>query len=279
MSYLQAVLLGIIQGLTEFLPVSSSGHLVILEHIYDLQPQSREMLLFDLMLHLGTVLAVLVFFRQSLKRYASDLSHHLQPALLMPVREYRRTACIRFSILAVVAILATGIFYILFDEIVETGFEKPSVVAICWLITGTFLLLTDFRKKTRRGLRQFGLAAAIIVGLAQGVALFPGVSRSGATICAALLLGLHRRWAGEFSFLIGVPAILGATAVHLLDVFRTPMEGLPWGPILAGTVVSTLVGWFALFLLFWLLRKAKFKYFAFYCYLIGLITLGAVFFR
>ncbi len=279
MGYIQAILLGILQGLTEFLPVSSSGHLVILEHVFDLQPESREMILFDLMLHLGTVLAVLVFYHRSLKRYFGDLSRNLLPALRQPAGMFHRSASIRFSVLAMAAIGVTGIFYLLFSKAVETGFEKPSVVAICWLVTGTFLLLTDFRKHTRRGLRQFGLAAAIVVGLAQGVALFPGVSRSGATICAALLLGLHRRWAGEFSFLIGVPAILGATALHLMDVFHTPMDGLDWGPILAGSLVSAAVGWFALSLLIWFLRKAKFRYFAFYCYLLGLVTLGVLYFR
>jgi len=279
MGYLQAILLGILQGLTEFLPVSSSGHLVILEHIFDLQPESREMILFDLMLHLGTVAAVLLFYRRSLTRYTGDLSRNLLPALRDPAGMFHRSASIRFSVLAAAAILITGLFYVLFGNAVETGFEKPSVVAICWLVTGTFLLLTDFRKHTRRGLRQFGLAAAIVVGLAQGVALFPGISRSGATICAALLLGLHRRWAGEFSFLIGVPAILGATCIHLADVVRLPLDGLAWGPILTGTIVSAVVGWFALALLIWFLRKARFRYFAFYCYLIGLITLIVLHFR
>ncbi len=273
MSYLQAILLGILQGLTEFLPVSSSGHLVILEHLIDLKPESREMVLFDLMLHLGTVLAVLAFYRRSVTRYFKDLTGNLLPALRQPAVMYRKSACIRFSVLAAAAIFITGTIFALFGDYIESGFESPYVVAVCWLVTGTFLLLTDFRKHTRRSLRQFGLTAAIIVGIAQGIALFPGISRSGATICAALLLGLHRRWAGEFSFLIGVPAILGATALHLADVLREPANNLPWGPVLAGSAVSAIVGWFALCLLIWVLRRAQFKFFAGYCYLLGLITL------
>jgi undecaprenyl-diphosphatase len=272
MSYLEAVLLGIVQGLTEFLPVSSSGHLVILQHFFELNPESPEMILFDLAVHLGTVVAILVYYRQSIKKYLSHLGGSLKD-LNHPILSYERSASVRFTVLAGGAIFGTGVFYVLFKDIVEQGFVKPWIVSVCWVVTGCVLLATDYRHKCRRSLRQFGIMAAILVGLAQGVALFPGISRSGSTICVAILLGLHRRWAGEFSFLIGVPAIVGALLIKGIGFFNNISDPLGWGPILLGSVVSAVVGFAALSLLIWTLRKARLKYFAIYCYLIAVISL------
>jgi len=147
---------------------------------------------------------------------------------------------------------------------------RLAVVAVMWLISGTFLLITDLRKKARLGLRQFGVLAAIIVGLAQTVAILPGISRSGATICAAILIGLRRRWAVEFSFLIAIPAILGATAVESIKNFaEISSGGLPIGVAAAGAVAAALTGILALKLLMKTARAANLKYFAFYCYLLA----------
>ena len=277
LNYLQAILLGILQGLTEFLPVSSSGHLVILQNIFGLEPQTPAMILFDLAVHLGTVVAVLIYFRHSLRKYSHDLIENCKH-LNHPIDSYRRSAAIRFSTLAAIAIVVTGLFYITAGDKIKEGFEKPHMVAICWLVTATLLLLTDIRSRPRGGLRNFGMLAAVLVGLAQGAALFPGISRSGATICVAVLLGLRRRWAGEFSFLIGVPAIIGATLLEGISFFANVGEydSLSWGPTLAATAISAIVGWAALALLFWMLRKAKLKYFAIYCYLIAIITLAVL---
>ncbi|MBN1437326.1 MAG: undecaprenyl-diphosphate phosphatase [Sedimentisphaerales bacterium] len=272
MSYLEAILLGIVQGLTEFLPVSSSGHLVILQHWFKHNPDDPAMILFDLALHLGTVVAILFYYRHSIKKYFQHLFTSLAD-LNHPGKLYHQSASIRFTLLAGIAIVVTGLFYALFKDIVEKGFEKAWIVAVCWLITAAVLLLTDQRKHARRSLRQFGIIAAVLVGLAQGAALFPGISRSGSTICVAVLLGLHRRWAGEFSFLIGVPAILGAALLKGKEFFELDHSALDWGPLLAGSVISAVVGLAALSLLIWALRRAKLKYFAAYCAVIAVVTL------
>jgi undecaprenyl-diphosphatase len=276
LSFLQAILLGVVQGLTEFLPVSSSGHLVILQHIFKLGPQSDPMILFDLAVHLGTMVAILIYYRRSLRKFFPHLVRSLKQ-INDPLGLYRRSASIRFTILAVVATGATGVVFVLFKDLIDAGFDKPNIVAFCWIFTAALLLITDRRKHTRRSLRQFGIIAALLVGLAQGLALFPGVSRSGSTICVAVLLGLHRRWAGEFSFLIGSVAITGASLVKGLEFFRAPHEPLSWGPIIIGMVVSALVGWLALALLIWALRRARLKYFAIYCAVLAGATLWAGF--
>lgn len=278
LTYLKAILLGIIQGLTEFLPVSSSGHLVMLQHIMKIDPQSQAMILFDLAVHLGTVGAILIYYRHSIRKYFVHLYGSVS-MLNRPLVAYRKSASIRFTVLAGCAIFTTGVFYVLFGDFVEQGFGEAWIVAVCWIITATILLVTDRRHQCRRGLRDFGVVCAVVVGLAQGFALFPGISRSGSTICAALLLGLHRRWAGEFSFLIGVPAILGATLIEGIKFFSSEHVAFQWGPTLVGAAVSGVVGLGALSLLIWAVRKARLKYFAIYCYVIAAITLGVVFFR
>lgn len=277
MSYLEAVVMGIVQGLTEFLPVSSSGHLVMVQFLTGHEP--KEYLLFDLLLHLGTVGAIIIYFRDSLRKYAGHLRRSLALVRRDPLGSYRQSASVRFTVLAVTATFATFVFYVLLKDWVESGFEQPIVVAICWLVTGTLLLVTDARRQARRGLRQFGIVAALAIGLAQGFALFPGISRSGATICAAVLIGLHRRWAGEFSFLIGSVAIILATILKGMELFNTGGEtfrantAAMLGPMFAGTLVSMAVGVAALALLFWALRRAHLRYFAFYCYLLSIASL------
>ena len=272
MKIIEAIILGIVQGITEFLPVSSSGHLVVLQKHMGLDSAGDEMILFNLAVHVGTVAAVLIYYRHSITKYLL----HLKNSLLSrrsPAELYSRSPSVRISILALAAIGVTGIFYALAGDWIEQGFESSTTVGICWLITATLLILTDQRKHTPRGLRQFGIAAALAIGLAQGMALWPGISRSGTTICIAVLLGLHRRWAMEFSFLIGTPAILGAALIKGTQALQNGQSAINWVPILAATVVSAAVGLIALELLVWAVKKAKLKYFAIYLYLIGTLAL------
>ena len=275
MDYVQAILLGIVQGLTEFLPISSSGHLVILQELFGMSPESDSMIVFDLAVHLATMGAILVYYRQSIGKYVPHLCRSL-PRLNHPVETYRRSASIRFTVLAILATMVTGVVYVLLKDGVKQGFERPSVVAVCWIVTATLLLFTDRHKHTRRSLRRFGLTAALAVGLAQGLALFPGISRSGSTICVAVLWGLHRRWAGEFSFFIGVVAISGASLIEGYKFFSGPHPEIAWGPMAVGAVASFLVGWAALGMLIWAVQRAKLKWFAIYCYIIAAATLMMV---
>lgn len=272
MEYWQAVLLGIVQGLTEFLPVSSSGHLVIGQWQMGFDPDDPAMILFDLVVHLGTVLAVLVYYRRSLKSYLGGLAQ-CGPDLLNPVTSYQKNPVFRVTLLALAATVATGVIYVLFHDSIESGFNSPPMVAVCWIVTATVLLITDRRGRVRGSLREFSLIAALAVGLAQGVALFPGISRSGSTICVAVLFGLRRPWAGQFSFLIGVPAICGATLIKFAQYFQAGHVSVDWGPMIVGGLISAVVGLAALALLLWAVRRAKLKFFAIYCYLLAIGTL------
>jgi undecaprenyl-diphosphatase len=268
----QAVILGVIQGLTEFLPVSSDGHLVLFENLFNLNPESPQMLLFDLTVHMGTVVAIFVVFRKSIAGLAANLLAWRKYGTT-PLEVYRRSPSVHVLVLAVLVTAVTGVCGLSLEKYFVAARGKLGILPIMWIITGTLLLITDWRKKTRMGLRQFGVLAAIIVGLAQATAILPGISRSGTTICAAILIGLRRRWAVEFSFLIAIPAILGATAVEMLKHFAEISSGnLPIGSAAAGAIAAALTGILALKLLVKTTLAANLKYFAFYCYLLAALV-------
>jgi len=265
--------LGVLQGVTEFLPVSSSGHLVLVESLFGLDAETPEMLLFDLAVHVGTVAAIFIVFRRSIAGFLRNLMGSAGGGKDF-VGAYRKSPSVRFLVLAIVATLVTGVCGLVFKKYFIFARGSLRLVAVMWIITGTLLLITDGRKKARLGLRQFGLAAALVVGLAQAAAIMPGISRSGATICAAILIGLHRRWAVEFSFLIAIPAILGATVIEAVqDWGRISPGGLPVASGVVGAAAAAVVGGLALKLLIKTVRGAKLKYFAIYCYILAGLVL------
>lgn len=269
-----AALLGVAQGLTEFLPVSSSGHLVLLEHFLpSIDPENDEMLLFDLALHVATVGSIIIVFRTAIRRFCMSLVSIGRYGSLQPAVVYRNNAAVRFCVLAIVSTVVTAICYKLFKDPLESARKLP-VLAVTWAVTGVLLLVTDRRTKTRRGLRDIGIGFAILVGIAQSVAILPGISRSGATICTAILLGLHRRWAIEYSFLISIPAILGGALLQLLNQQDVHLsEGLPAGFIVIGMCSALTAGILSLKWLVRASRKRKLKPFALYCLLLSLFVL------
>ncbi len=264
-----AAILGAVQGLTEFLPVSSSGHLVLLENLFHFDPEKPEMLLFDLTIHTGTVIAIFIVFRKSIAAFAKNLIAFGKYGST-PIAIYKKSPSVHLLVLAIVTTFVTSVLGLSFKHYFESARGSLAVIAVMWIINATLLLITDWRGKTRLGLRQFGLVAAVIVGLAQTAAIMPGISRSGATICAAILIGLHRRWAVEFSFLIAIPAILGATAVELIQNFdKINSAAMPLSTIIVGPAVAAIVGIAALKILIKVSRKANLKIFAFYCYILA----------
>jgi len=268
-----AVILGAVQGLTEFLPVSSSGHLVLFETLFNFDPEKPGMLLFDLAVHVGTVASIFIVFRKSIIAFAKNLTAFRKYGSTVAAI-YQRSPSVHFLVLAIVATGVTGILGVLFKDYFTSARGNLAIVGLMWVLTGTLLLITDLRKKTRLGLRQFGVLAAVLIGVSQAAAIMPGISRSGATICTAILIGLHRRWAVEFSFLIAIPAILGATAIQLAGNFtEIGSGGLPISSILIASIVAAIVGVVALKLLVKTARAAKLKIFAFYCYILACFTL------
>lgn len=264
-----ATILGIVQGITEFLPVSSSGHLVLFGNIFHLDTEKPEMLLFDLAVHIGTLVSIFIVFYKSIVAFLKNMAGFRKYGT-MPIEIYKRSPSIHIFVLAIITTGVTGVLGMSFKHYFAAAFGSLRTVALMWIVTGTFLLITDFRKKTRMGIREFGVIAAVIIGLAQTVAILPGVSRSGATICAAILIGLHRRWAVEYSFLIAIPAILAATLVESLENFsKIGSAALPMSAIIVGSVAAAIAGVLALKILIKISRAANLKFFAFYCYILA----------
>ncbi len=272
LSYLSAIMMGILQGLTEFLPVSSSGHLVMFQHLAEFNPESADMMLFDLAVHVGTVASILYFYRKSVHKFAGGLLRD-SGRLCEPRTLISKSPAWRFAILALTSTFATGVVYVICKKTIESAFENPNYVSCCWLITACVLFITDLKKGHSRKIKDFTVMCALLIGLAQGIAILPGISRSGSTICACLLLGLHRRWAGEFSFLIGVIAILGATLIESIDFFSQANASMPWGPVIAGSAASGITGFLALSLLMWVVKNAKLKIFAIYLIVAAIASL------
>ncbi len=277
----QAVVLGVIQGLTEFLPVSSSGHLALVQHWMRLPAESTEMLLFDVATHLGTLLAVVVVFARTFLAYFARLIRELRSDGPPPNPRSRRSwfvrkAAWRVAILGMIACVPTGVIGLGFQDQFKAAFGSPTAIGIALLVTGVLLFASSKVPRPRKSWRQFGVLGALAVGVAQGLAITPGISRSGATICTALLCGLKRQWAAEFSFLIAFPAICAAAAKEFKDVLELPADqlaGIPALPIAVGSLVATVVGYFALKGLLAAVRGAKLVYFSYYVWALGVLVI------
>jgi len=274
--FVKAALLGVIQGLTEFLPVSSSGHLAVVQAWLDLDAAGLAMLLFDVFAHLGTLVAVLIVFRRQISLFLRRLLRESARAFVGD------RIAFRIALLGIVASVPTAFIGLAFKDKFEEAFGEPRWIGAALACTGAILFVTRWLPRPTRGWRQFLWWQAAIVGIAQGMAIMPGISRSGATICVALMLGLRRRWAGEFSFFIAVPAILGATVLKTADAFEAVAGesiAIGWGPIAVGGLLSFLTGIAALMILLVVVRRAQLHYFAFYCWLLSAAILSGLLVR
>ncbi len=271
MTTLQAIMLGLVQGLTEFLPVSSSGHLVLLQNVSGFH---EEELLFDICLHMGTLVAVCAVFRKDILAILNSL-RRLPGALRKPedLRSlYAEEMDIRIAMLIVSGNIPTGILGLLFHQIAEDIFGTVLIVGLMLIFTGTFLWLTRYQRRPGRLIGQMNAADALLTGLAQGFAILPGISRSGATIATMLFLGLDRELAGRYSFLLSIPAILGAL---ILSIDSAGVgNGMSMTSVLSGTLIAGIVGFAALVLLLRIVQNGKLHLFSPYCWLLGAVTLG-----
>lgn len=264
---LTAALLGLIQGLTEFLPVSSSGHLVIGQELFGLtEPQ----LLFDVLLHIGTLTAVVVFVRRELVGLilAFFKFDYLSPGGFK--RRWKDDPDFRLLTAVVVGTIPTGIIGLAFKDVFEALFDSSRAVGWAFLATGLMLLASRLARPGERGEGDVGPWRSAVVGLVQGLAIIPGISRSGSTITAGLFLGLTRETAARFSFLLSLPAIVGALILELLD---TGGLNVALSAAVAGFLTALVSGYLALVWLVRLVKAGRLHWFAPYLFVIGAITL------
>ncbi|MFN4274606.1 MAG: undecaprenyl-diphosphate phosphatase [Aliihoeflea sp.] len=282
MTILEAFILGIVQGVFMFVPVSSTAHLVIAQHLMINAgaslppPESPEMILFDLIVHVGTLVSIAIVFWSSLRYLVLATSAEMAAFARAPGGWGIVGPVLRLMIFGAVTVFVTGVLGLVFKDWIELVFASPKIVAFTLATTGLLLWLTDRLGPRPIGLKGIGFRIAIIIGIAQAAALVPGISRSGITIIAGLFAGLKRRWAAEYSFLVAIPTILAATIVQSArEVEPGALEALGYVPLLVGFLVSAIVGTIALKLVLVLLYRAQLKVFAIYLFLLaGLVALG-----
>ena len=251
MTIFEAALLGIIQGLTEFLPISSSGHLVIGQKVLGISVAGN---VFEIVVHLGTLVSVLIVFWSDIWQLITSLKS-------TPTQKYI------FAI--VIGTLPAMVIGFLFKDVISEAFENIKVVAVTLMITGLILLTTKF---INTKLKDISAGRGLLIGIAQGMAIIPGISRSGLTISLGMYLGIAPDKAAKFSFLLGIPAILGAGLLTGLDLMESSEPTLALSVLIVGFVSSLLVGWISLKWLLGLIKSGKFHWFGVYCLLIGLIS-------
>ncbi len=259
MTLIQALVLGLLQGVTEFLPVSSSGHLVVLEHLWHMPEQTR--LALTAVLHVGTAFALLVFFRRQLGSILTGIVAR-EPG--------RRTQSLLMIGYIAIGSIPAAVVGLLLEKRIEQAFSEPVLVGALLLVTGGFLLATRFFQE--RNCRM-GWWVALVVGVAQAFAILPGISRSGATIAAAVFLGMYRKDAFEFSFLLSVPVVLAAAAKELVGI-DYGLAGV--GPIVVGILVALLTGVGALMLMRRVVLGRWLHWFFPYCWVVGILVICLV---
>jgi undecaprenyl-diphosphatase len=263
MNWIGVAILGIVQGLTEFLPVSSSGHLVLAEKIFNLHTEN---IYLEVFLHFGTFMAVLIIFRKDI--YGIFKSLWLR--ICSKANDEDSKNYLNLFYCLVIGTLPAVILGLLFKNLVETSFKNSQLVSLMLVCTGFFLFLTRFSKAKKDSV---GFLDSLIIGLAQGLALLPGISRSGWTISAGLFRGIKGNKAAEFSFLLSLPAILGASVLKLKESLGQNLPSKTMALYLSGVLFAFIFGYFSIKFMLRILKKGKLEYFGYYCIIIGILSL------
>ncbi len=285
MSFFESCIMGIVQGLTEFLPVSSSGHLAIFKHILKINTDTG--ILFDILLHLGTLIAVFIAYFEDIKKLIIEgcllIWDCIQNVIIFfknqfgkgkkaPYRKVISSAYRRFVLLVIISTIPTGLIGVLASDIIERASETLIVPGLGLLITATLLMIADGTKSGKKDASTVTYKNSLFLGICQGVATIPGISRSGTTITACLLCGLDKSFAVKHSFIMSIPAILGATVLELKDVGSLAISGGQWASYIVGMIVSAIVGFICIKTMLVVVRKKKFKGFSIYCAIAGAIA-------
>lgn len=261
MELFKAIILGIIQGLTEFLPISSSGHLVLAEHYLNFNNPDIS---FEIILHLGSLFAVLLYFRK-------DILSLIKSLILFKNKELQHVKNRNTVFYIIVATTVTGILGLYFEDPLTKAFSSLYIPSFMLIITGFILYISDKIEPEGIKTHQLGIKKSILIGLAQAFAILPGISRSGTTITVGIFAGLDREEAARFSFILSVPAILGANILKFSSIIN--LDKSLWLAYFLGTVAAFTSGYLVISFLISVVKKQKLKYFAFYCWLIAIITL------
>lgn len=268
MDIFQAIIIGLVQGLTEFLPVSSSAHLIFAQQALGVADVG---LAFDVLLHVGTLVAVVVYF-------FNDIVNMIKGFLLSLVDlkegnfigEIKKDPYKKLAWLTILATIPVGVVGVLFNDAIEEMFTGLTIPAFLLLITGCLLYASQRMNSGRIDVRNLTIKEALFMGCGQALAILPGLSRSGTTIAAGLFAGLDKEFAAKFSFILSIPAILGAAVFQLKDLSGGSVE---IGACIAGFIVAVISGYLAISVLLKVVREKSLDIFAYYCWIVGIIVL------
>ena len=284
MNLWKIIIMGLVQGLAEFLPISSSGHLALFRHILNLDLDGG--ILFDIMLHFGTLVAIFIAFWKDIKKLIVEgllivkdffvnigiFFTHLGKKSDKPYVKMINTAYRKFVMMVIVSTIPTGIIGLLLNDEVERAMGTIIFPGIGLIMTSLLLMLADNAKAGTKRPNQISYGEAFVVGCSQGIATFPGLSRSGTTITACLLCGYDKNFAVKYSFIMSIPAVLGATILEFKDIATLNIEPSLFGQYIIGTIVAAVVGYICIKTMLVVVRGKKYKYFAYYCFIVGLVA-------
>lgn len=268
MSYLNAILLGLIQGLTEFLPVSSSGHLLIVQHFLGINADS--VLLFTILLHIGTLVSVFFCYWKDIAILFKELFLTIYDLVRGRGLKLDERPMRRMGLMIIVASIPTAIIGLAFNDLFESFYTTLLPTGVGLIITGILLWVAESKRKNKVKAENMEWTHAMIIGTMQGIAICPGISRSGSTLVGGLLSGLEREFAVEFAFLISIPSILGSLIFTLGSDSANSTLNTNIGPIVVGGVVAAISGVLAIKTMIAVVRKLSLRYFSFYVWAVGI---------
>lgn len=273
MTLIQSVFLGLVQGIAEFLPISSSGHLSVFQHLLGMTAAGEVNVFFDVLLHLATLVSVCIVYRADIAAIVRDCLGFVKSAG-HPVPGGERKSFPGARLLVMMFFATLPLFLVLpIQDYVERLYDSTLFIGIALLFTGAMLYVSDRMPRGNKSEKSMRIIDALLIGVCQAIATVPGLSRSGTTITAGISRGLDRQFAVKYSFLISIPAVLGA---NILSVVHAVKEGVDWSqfPVyLAGMVVAMISGYFSISLVKYVSQKGKFGWFACYCGIAGAITI------
>ena len=271
MSYFEAVILGLVQGLAEFLPISSSGHLALLQQWFGIQED--KVLLFAVLLHVGTLISVFIVYWRDIAELIVELFLTIKDLCTGKGLRLQERPVRKLGIMIIVATIPTGIIGILFNDLFDSLYNSIIPIGIGLIITGFLLVMAERMGASNRGIEQMNFRNALFIGTVQGIAICPGISRSGSTLFGSLICNLDRKFAVKFVFLISIPSILGSAVMEAPAALESGFDMAQLGPVLVGMIVAAVSGLIAIKTMIKIVSDKKLNYFSYYVWALGLIVI------
>lgn len=267
MTTFQAIILGLIQGLAEFLPISSSGHLALAQHFFGINSES--VLIFAVLLHVGTLISVFIVYWKDIWELIVELCLTIKDLCTGKGLRLEERPVRKLGVMIIVATIPTAIIGLLFNDLFDKLYTSVLPIGIGLIITGFLLVLAERTGNSSRGIEKMNFRNALFIGTVQGIAICPGISRSGSTLFGSLICNLDRKFAVKFVFLISIPSILGSAVMEAPDAIKAGLDMAQLGPILVGMVVAAVSGLIAIKTMIKIVSDKKLSYFSYYVWALG----------